>query len=45
MVIIQKPGGPKDTRTEFYVRAANATKALDAAEREKYIRGRWGKPA
>jgi hypothetical protein len=41
-VIIQKPGGPKETRTEFYVRIANGTKALDAVEREKYIAGRWG---
>ena len=42
-VIIQKPGGPKDTRTEFYVRVANGTKALDVVEREKYIVQRWGK--
>jgi type I restriction enzyme R subunit len=41
-VIIQKPGGPKDTRTEFYVRVANGTKALDVVEREKYILQRWG---
>jgi len=40
-VIIQKPGGPKDTRTEFYVRVANGTKALDVVEREKYIAQRW----
>ncbi|MEX2619396.1 MAG: RNA-binding domain-containing protein [Egibacteraceae bacterium] len=41
-VIIQKPGGPKESRTEFYVRVANGTKALDAVEREKYIVQRWG---
>lgn len=42
-VIIQKPGGPKETRTEFYVRVANGTKALDTVEREKYVAQRWGK--
>ncbi len=44
-VIIQKPGGPKETRTEFYVRVANGTKALNAVEREKYIASRWGSAA
>ncbi len=41
-VIHQKPNGPKETRTEFFVRVANGTKALDAVEREKYILSRWG---
>lgn len=41
-VIVQKPGGPKETHTEFFVRVANGTRALDAVEREKYILGRWG---
>ncbi|MFA7477115.1 MAG: type I restriction endonuclease [Acidimicrobiia bacterium] len=41
-VIIQKPGGPKETRTEFYVRIINGTKALNTVEREKYIQQRWG---
>ena len=41
-VIYHKPGGPKETRTEFFVRVANGTKALDAIEREKYILSRWG---
>jgi type I restriction enzyme, R subunit len=40
-VIHQKPGGPTETRTEFYVRVANATKALNAAEKEKPVLGRW----
>jgi type I restriction enzyme R subunit len=44
-VIIQKPGGPKETRTEFYVRVANGTKALNAVEREKYVATRWGSNA
>jgi type I restriction enzyme R subunit len=44
-VIIQKPGGPKETRTEFYVRVANGTKALNAVEREKYVATRWGSDA
>ena len=42
-VIYQKPGGPKETRTEFFVRVANGTKALDTVEREKYIHSRWGR--
>ena len=42
-VIYQKPNGPKETRTEFFVRIANGTKALDIVEREKYILGRWGR--
>jgi type I restriction enzyme R subunit len=41
-VIYQKPGGPKEARTEFFVRVANGTRALDAVEREKYVLGRWG---
>ena len=41
-VIHQKPNGPKETRTEFYVRVANSTRALDAVEREKFIASRWG---
>jgi type I restriction enzyme R subunit len=41
-VIYQKPDGPKETRTEFFVRVANGTKALNSVEREKYIGGRWG---
>ncbi len=43
-VIIQKPGGPKETRTEFYVRIGNTTRALDCVEREKYIAQRWSTP-
>jgi type I restriction enzyme, R subunit len=41
-VIYQKSGDPKEIRTEFFVRVANGTKALDAVEREKYILSRWG---
>lgn len=41
-VIHQRPSGPKATRTEFFVRVANGTRALDAVEREKYIKSRWG---
>jgi type I restriction enzyme R subunit len=41
-VIYQEPDGPKEVRTEFFVRVSNGTKALDAVEREKYILGRWG---
>ena len=41
-VIVQKPGGPKESRTEFYVRIANGTKALSTVDRERYIAGRWG---
>ena len=40
-VVVQKSGGPKGIRTEFYVRVANGTRALDAVERGKYIVGRW----
>ena len=40
-VIYQKPNKPKDTRTEFFVRVANGTKALDVVEKEKYISQRW----
>ncbi|MDP9418077.1 MAG: hypothetical protein M3P48_09680 [Actinomycetota bacterium] len=40
-VIHQKPGGPKETRTEFYVRVANGTNALEAVKREKRILSRW----
>jgi type I restriction enzyme R subunit len=40
-VIYQKPGGPKETRTEFFIRVGNGTKALDTAQREKYIASRW----
>jgi len=40
-VIYQKPDGPKETRTEFFVRVANGTKALDVVEREKYVAHRW----
>ncbi len=43
-VIHQKPDGPKETRTEFFVRVANGTKALDAVEKQKYIFSRWGAP-
>lgn len=41
-VMYQKPGGPKEVRTEFFVRVANGTKALDAVEKEKYLLARWG---
>ncbi len=41
-VIYQKPNEPKETRTEFFVRVANGTKALNSVEREKYIAQRWG---
>jgi type I restriction enzyme R subunit len=44
-VMYQQPGGPKETRTEFFVRVANGTRALDPLEREKYILGRWGSGA
>jgi type I restriction enzyme R subunit len=40
-VVFQKPNQPKETRTEFYVRVANGTKALHSVEREKYIAQRW----
>ena len=40
-VMYQKPDGPKEMRTEFFVRVANVTKALDAVQREKYVVGRW----
>jgi hypothetical protein len=40
-VIYQKPNQPKETRTEFFVRVANGTKALDIVQREKYIAQRW----
>ena len=40
-VLFQKPDGPKEMRTEFFVRMANGTKALDVVQREKYIAGRW----
>ncbi|CAN5122477.1 hypothetical protein BH24ACT1_BH24ACT1_11760 [soil metagenome] len=39
-VIYQKPNGPKETRTEFFVRVANGTKALNVVQWEKYIAGR-----
>ena len=42
-VIYQKPVGPKEARSEFPVRVANGTKALDAVEREKYTLGRRGR--
>ena len=42
-VTYQKPGGPKEVRTEFFVRVANGTKALDAVEKEKYLLSRWGR--
>ncbi len=38
-VIYQKPDKPKEVRTEFLVRVANSTKALDAVQREKYSDG------
>lgn len=41
-VIYQKPGGPKEVRTEFFVRVANGTRSLDAVEKEKYLLARWG---
>ncbi|MGH9212370.1 MAG: hypothetical protein ACRD2C_17075 [Acidimicrobiales bacterium] len=44
-VIYQNPNQSKETRTEFFVRVANGTKALDAVEREKYIAGRWASAA
>ena len=40
--VIHEKNGPKETRSEFFVRVANGTKALDAVEREKYILSRWG---
>ena len=40
-VIKQKPGGPKEKVTEFYVRGLNGTKALDVVEKQKYIAQRW----
>lgn len=41
-VVYQKPNGPKETRTEFFVRVSNGTKPLNAVEREKYILQRLG---
>ncbi len=41
-VVHQKPNGPKETGTWFYVRVANSTRALNAVEREKFIASRWG---
>ena len=40
-MIKQKPGGPKEKVTEFYVRGLNGTKALDVVEKQKYIAQRW----
>jgi len=40
-VIKQKPGGPKEKLTEFYVRKLNGTVALDVVEKQKYITQRW----
>ena len=40
-VIKQKPGGPKEQLTEFYVRKLNGTVALDVVEKQKYIAQRW----
>lgn len=40
-VIYQKPGEPAETRTQFFVRVGNATKPLDAIEKEKYLLTRW----
>ena len=42
-VIYQKPNGPKEARTEFFVRIANGTRALDVVQRERYVAQRWGK--
>lgn len=42
-VLHQKPNEPREVRTEFFVRVANGTKALDAVEREKYVLQRWGR--
>jgi type I restriction enzyme R subunit len=44
-VIYQKPGQAKATRTEFFVRIANGTRALDVVQRERYVIGRWGRSA
>lgn len=41
-VMYQKPGDPKEIRTDFFVRVANGTRALDAVEKEKYLLARWG---
>ncbi len=41
-VIYQKPGGPKETRTEFFERVANGTRTHAAVEREEYVLSRWG---
>lgn len=40
-VIYQKPNGPKETRTEFFVRRLSSTVALDPVEKDRYIFGRW----
>ena len=40
-VIYQKPDQPKETRTEFFVRVANGTKALDVVETREVHRQRW----
>ena len=44
-VIYQKPGQPKELRTEFFVRIANGTKAVDVVERERYVANRWRGPS
>ena len=38
----QKPNQPKETRTEFFVRIGNGTKALSDAERTRFTLQRWG---
>ncbi len=40
-VIKQKPDGPKEQLTEYYVRRLNGTVALDVVEKQKYIAQRW----
>jgi type I restriction enzyme R subunit len=33
--------GQMEQKTAFFVRVANGTKALEGAEQEKYVAGRW----
>lgn len=41
-VIYESPTGSKEARTEFFVRVANITRALDVVEHDKYILSRRG---
>lgn len=43
-VIYQRPGEPSETRSQFFVRIGNATKPLDAVQKEKYLLTSWPNP-